>query len=119
MKVIFKNNHRTIVSVAVMFFDPDSCGDHGNWTTRGWWNIVPGQERWAFSTTNRFAAFFALSQDGLVWTGNVGPANIPLKKFDSCIGLGATNTFPVGMRLLTLPWFRFNPFARFNVNINS
>src|SRR5664280_2303568 len=43
MQVRFQNNYSSPLSVAVMWWDPDGCGDDGNWGTRGWWNLDPGQ----------------------------------------------------------------------------
>ena len=121
MKVCFKNNYFTKVWVAIMRFDPDSCGgEGGNFATEGWWEIVPGGEVWAFSTTNQFAYFFAEAEDGAVWNGPFGPVSIYAEAFSSCLNIGSTaSTGKVGMQEFELPWFRTNPLATHTVNLNS
>ena len=119
MKVLFKNNYRTTVWVAVMFYDPDGCREYGNWGTRGWWRVEPGAEVWAFSTTNQYACFYAEAADGAHWSGGYGPVYVYYGAFSSCINIGSTAAKDiVGMRLITLPWLRWNPLATHTVNIN-
>jgi uncharacterized membrane protein len=103
--VHFVNGHPHVVSVAIMFFDPKSCGDHGSWGTRGWWNISPGGSAYVLNTNNRFFAFYAESlADGAVWSGNSGPVFVHRTAFNSCVRIGDNNpeTRVVGMRQLDL-----------------
>lgn len=101
MKVHFRNSYSSKVWVAIMKFDPDSCRDTGNWATQGWWGINPGQQVWAFSTNNRYAAFYANADDGRFWGGGYGPIYVYHKAFDSCINIGSTAAYgKVGLRLI-------------------
>ena len=119
MKVQFRNNYRTTAWVAVMFYNPDGCRDHGNWGTRGWWRIEPGQTVWAFSTTNEYACFYAEAADGAKWAGGYGPVYVYANAFESCVNIGSTAAIGVvGMRLVTLPGHRWNPLATHTVNLN-
>lgn len=120
MKVKFRNNARTTVWVAVMFYDPDICsGDGDDWGTRGWWRIEPGDTKWAFSTTNKYACFYAEAADGTIWAGNYGPVYGYSTAFDGCVGLATTQSdVIVDMRLITLPGSRWNALASHTVNLN-
>jgi len=120
VKVQFKNNYPTKVWVAIMRYDTDACGgEGGDWATQGWWPIDPGQEVWAFSTTNEFAYFYAESADGAVWTGDYGPVYVYADAFNSCLNIGSTAAIKtVGMQQIDLPWFRWNPEAVHTVNLN-
>jgi|SRR5689334_16624279 uncharacterized membrane protein len=121
MQVHFKNNTSVAVSVAVMYYDPGSCGGDGDFSTHGWWNLQPGEEKYPFSSTNEFAYYYAFSADGrLVWNGDVGPVYVYFAKFDSCLNIGSTAADDqVGMRTITLPWYRSNPLATHTVNLNQ
>ena len=101
MRVYFRNSYGTKVWVAIMRYDPDSCGEYGNWATAGWWGIDPGQQVWAFSTNNRYAAFYADADDGAHWSGPYGPVYVYWEAFDSCVNIGSTAAYGiVGMRLI-------------------
>lgn len=119
MQVHFKNNYSSPVWVAYMKYDPDSCGADGNWSTHGWWNLAPGEQKWVFSTTNEFACFYAEADDGSIWTGEYGPVYVYQEPFDSCINIGSSHAIDiVGMELMTLPGDRWNPLAVFTMNLN-
>jgi len=91
MEIRFRNNYRSTVSVAVMFYSPQACGgEYGNWGTRGWWVIDPGQTKHAINTNNRYVCFYAEATDGTVWTGAYGPIYVYRDAFDSCINIGST-----------------------------
>ena len=68
-----------------------------------------GASRYLFATRNKFAAFFAVARNGATWAGSVGPVNVKSVKFDSCIGIGSSGGFNVGMQLIELPWYRGVP----------
>jgi uncharacterized membrane protein len=103
MRVNFRNNTAARVWVAIMRWEPDGCRDYGNWATAGWWQIDPGQRVWAFSTNNRYAAFYAKSANGSFWAGDYGPVYVYHEAFDSCLNIGSTAAYgTVGMRLITL-----------------
>jgi len=120
MRVYFHNNYTTTVWVAIMQYDTDACGGHGgDWATRGWWRIEPGQEVWAFSTTNEYCCAYAEAADGAVWSGDYGPVYVYQHAFDSCVNIGASDAIDeVGMFLMDLPWYRWNPIATHTVWLN-
>ncbi len=118
MKGIFRNSYPQTVWVAVMYFDPQHCGEFGNWATAGWWRITPGGQAWAFSTSNRYACFYAEADDGAVWSGPYGPAYVYYDAFDSCIDMGSNVYYEiVGMRLIDLGWWAWWPWASYTVNL--
>ena len=101
MEVHFRNRYGPKVWVAIMRYDPVGCGAYGNWATQGWWGIDRDQEVWAFSTDNRYSAFYAEAEDGTVWTGPQGPVYVYLDAFDSCLNIGSTGARGVvGMQLI-------------------
>ncbi len=101
MRVYFRNSYSAKVWVAIMRYDPDSCREHGNWATEGWWGIDPGQQVWVFSTNNRYACFYAEAEDGAFWAGEYGPVYVYHRVFNSCIKIGSSAAYgTVGMRLI-------------------
>jgi hypothetical protein len=106
MMVHFRNSYPSKVWVAIMCYDPVGCRGDGDWATQGWWGIAPGQEVWAFSTGNRYAAFYAEADDGAHWSGPYGPVYVYWEAFNSCVNIGSTAAYEtVGMRLIDLgPW---------------
>jgi hypothetical protein len=84
MQLHFCNHSSSQVWVCIMFYDPGSCGPYGNWGTRGWWGMSPGQCAYVLNTNNRYAYFYAEGADGSVWTGPYGPIIAPSHAFDSC-----------------------------------
>jgi hypothetical protein len=121
VQVHFKNNYPKKVWVVIMRYDTDACGgEGGNWATAGWWEIDPGQEKYPFSTTNEYAAFYAEAEDGAVWSGPYGPVYVYGNAFNSCVNIGSTAAIKtVGMQQFQLPWFRANPLAVHTVNLNA
>jgi hypothetical protein len=118
MQVHFRNSHPAKVWVAIMEYDPGACGGSGDWSTHGWWGIDPGQEVWAFSTSNQYAAFYAEADDGAHWSGIYGPVYMYWDAFDSCINIGSTNAYEiVGMALIDLGSSAWVPWAVYTVNL--
>src|SRR3954463_7341296 len=66
--VKFRNRHGTTGYVAFMRYDPDGCGGDGNWQTKGWLKLAPGETK-GFSTSNRYAYYYAKATDGTKWSG--------------------------------------------------
>jgi hypothetical protein len=113
--VHFVNGYSQTVSVMVAFFSPGCDADDdtpfGSWGTRGWWNISPGDSAYVLDTNDRYFGYYAESVDGLVWTGDGGPAYVHQTAFDSCLSIGDDNpeTRIVGLRQLDLDvnnWWR-------------
>ncbi|WP_255498396.1 DUF1036 domain-containing protein [Nakamurella sp. PAMC28650] len=117
MQLCFQNNYSSPLSVAVMWWNPDGCGDYGNWGTRGWWNLNPGEtvhtDVW---TANRYFYFYAEAWDGGVWSGPYG-AQVPYESFDSCAGIGSTADHVVGMREVDAGWW-FWSYATYTVGLS-
>jgi uncharacterized membrane protein len=109
--VHFINGHSQLISVAIMFYSPDTCGPYGSWGTRGWWNIGPGESAYVIDTDNRYFCYYAESVDGLTWSDNYGPVYVHQTAFDSCVSIGdnSPETRVIGMRELDLNinnWWR-------------
>lgn len=105
MHLHFRNSTAHTVWVCIMFYSPDGCAEYGAWGTRGWWALGPnGGQAYVLDTHNRYAAFYAESEIGEVWTGPYGPVYVHQAAFDSCVDIGDTNpqTWTVGMRLIDL-----------------
>ncbi|GGP90308.1 DUF1036 domain-containing protein [Streptosporangium pseudovulgare] len=112
MELHFRNRYVSRVWVAVMFYSPVTCRDHGQWGTRGWWAIDPGGEAFVLNTDNRYAAFYAEAANGAVWTGPYGPMYVYQTAFDSCLNIGSTAARRVGTRLVDM-----NGYSRYYVNL--
>jgi Protein of unknown function (DUF1036) len=102
MDVHFRNSYGPRIWVAIMRYDPDACpGEYGSWATEGWWGMNEGEEVFAFSTSNRFAAYFAKAEDGAFWSGNYGPVYVYHQAWSSCVDIGSTGAYgTVDMRLI-------------------
>ena len=101
--VNFRNSYGKTVWVAIMRYDPSGCGGYGDWQTKGWWRLDPGEVKQAFSTTTRYAAYYAKSEDGREWKGDRGPVYLYHDAFDSCLNIGSSAAYAtVGMRLIDL-----------------
>ena len=87
MELRFRNDYGTRLWVCILFHDPGRCGQYGNWGTRGWWVIEPGNEAYVLDTDNRNAYFYAEAADGGVWAGPYGPVLAPRRAFDSCLDI--------------------------------
>jgi hypothetical protein len=119
MQLCFENSHSSRLWVAVMWYDPSGCGDYGNWATRGWWNIDPGEtvhtNVW---TANRYFCFYAEAEDGTVWGGPYGPAYCTYRAFDSCVNIGSTADYlRLGMREVDAGWWHW-AYITYTVNLD-
>ncbi|MFF4986788.1 DUF1036 domain-containing protein [Streptosporangium saharense] len=112
MQLHFRNRYTAKTWVAIMFYNPDGCRDHGQWGTRGWWAIDPGGEAYVLSTNNRYAAFYAEAADGRIWTGTYGPFYVYQNAFESCLNIGSTAARRVGARLVDM-----NGYSTYYVNL--
>ena len=86
-----------------MYYSPARCGAYGNWGTRGWWRVDPGQTKlvWVGNTLNRYYAYYAHAADGAIWSGDRGPVYVYHEAFDSCLNIGSTAAYArVSMRLI-------------------
>jgi uncharacterized membrane protein len=78
--VAFRNSYGKTLWVAVSRTD-DICG----WKKSGWYRVAPGEVRNVFSTTSRYAYFYAMADDGAEWAGNFGPVSVfKDRAFDEC-----------------------------------
>jgi hypothetical protein len=113
--VHFRNSTSDTVSVTIMYYDPSGCAGYGDWGTQGWWNIAPGQEINVKNTSNRYVAFHAYSSR-LNWSG---PYNAYVKSwaFQSCVGIGSTDSRIVGERLVDLGDVTALPYTTHTVNL--
>src|SRR4051794_32334693 len=68
-----RNTPATTVWVAFMRYDPAGCGADGNWQTKGWVRLNPGEVKQAFTTSNRYAYYYAHAADGTKWSGEGEP----------------------------------------------
>jgi uncharacterized membrane protein len=103
VNLYFRNRYPSTVWVCIMFYSPARCGAYGNWGTRGWWQIDPGQSKlvWVGNTNNRYYAYYAHAADGAKWTGQYGPVYVYHQAFDSCLNIGSSAAYArVGMRLI-------------------
>lgn len=121
MRIYFRNNYPERVWIAILKYDPDECGgDLGNWRKQGWWEIDHGDEVRVFSTTNRYAAFHAIADDGAYWSGSYGPVSITWDCFDLCLNIGGTFIDDeVGMRLINLGRWHWMRTARHTVTLTE
>jgi len=91
MQVCFKNNYSSPVAAAVMWYSAGTCGgDGGDWETRGWWNLNPGDSvNTNVWTDNRNFCIYAEAQDGTVWAGPY-TTQVSMDSFDGCVGLAVS-----------------------------
>jgi len=101
MRVHFHNSSGVKVVLAIMRFEPNACGGQGDWLVEGWWTINPGNEVFAFTTTNINSAYYAEDTEGLgkMWNGNY-PAYVINSAFSHCLNIVPPGSRKVGMRLL-------------------
>jgi hypothetical protein len=118
MQLCFQNNYSSPLSVAVMWYNPGECGDYGNWSTEGWWNLNPGEnvhtDVW---TDNRYFCYYAEAENGAVWGGNYGPVYANWNGFYSCQEIGNTQDFTIGMREIDAGWW-FWSYVTYTVNLD-
>jgi len=70
----FCNRHTSLVSVAIMRYNPQSCPRGDRFSVAGWWNISPGHCATVFGGSvkyNRFWYFYAQATNGATWSGNI------------------------------------------------
>jgi Protein of unknown function (DUF1036) len=123
MQLCFQNSYSSPLSVAVMWYSPGTCGgDGGDWETRGWWNLNPGDNvHTNVWTDNRYFCFYAEAWDGAVWAGPYG-AEVSIYAFDGCIDIGHSVSdgpspyFDVGFRLVDAGWW-FWTYVTYTVNL--
>jgi hypothetical protein len=117
--VKFRNSYGKHVDVAIMKWNPDKCGgEGGNWETKGWFGLEPGEVKSVFSTSNRNAGYYAEAVDGHEWKGDRGPVYVYNDAFDSCLNIGSSAAYgTIGMRLVQLPDMSF-PTTHINHTIN-
>ena len=103
MKVYFRNDTPVRIWIAVAHYSPQTCGEHGNWATIGWFQYAPGEQAWVVETNNSWVFFYAESETGLTWSGNYGPMYVYQNAFNSCISIGSsTATQRVGLASLRM-----------------
>jgi hypothetical protein len=99
----FRNSFGKAVFVVTMKYDPVTCAGMGNWQTRGWFKLMPGEEKTLMDTDNDMAAFYARAADGTQWTGPYGPAGVNNSgPFLSCSGVVSGSYQSVGFRLIDM-----------------
>lgn len=119
MKVLWRNNYHTPVWLAVMDYQPGSCGAYGNWRTQGWWEVQRGSQVHAVNTTNRYVFFYAEGSDGARWSGIYGPMYVYRNAFTSCVGIGSTAAYArVGTQLVDLGSNAWMTWASHTVHLN-
>ncbi|MFI0417917.1 DUF1036 domain-containing protein [Spongiactinospora sp. 9N601] len=104
MQLHFRNVYGYPLSVAIMFYSPETCAEYGQWGTRGWWNIYPNGQTHVLNTNNRYAYFYAEATDGATWSGQPGSPVMYVTQaaFDSCYLIGSTAARTVRVRRLDL-----------------
>jgi uncharacterized membrane protein len=99
----FCNKYPLRVQVAFMWYDPTgSCSSDGQWATKGWWILAPGECKTVFGRdlqkVNKYYYYYAESpDDGFSWRGNVN-VYVPYRTFESCLNIGSTDARVVGFR---------------------
>lgn len=107
----FQNSYPSKVWVAIMYYSPASCRELGDWRTEGWWGLDPGTGAWVVDTSNRYLAFYAEADDGVVWNGPYGPVRLYWNAFSACwLTLQSPVYETVGMRGVDLGPSAWNPF---------
>ena len=119
--VIFKNSYSSTVSVAVLIYNPFSCGGGlGDWEKGGWYNIDPGNQVEVAQTPNKYIYYYAEAADGSFWAGATGPIDVPTFAFDMCVWDQPWGIpWPVGFREVDLGGWAWVPFASYTVNLTS
>jgi len=98
------NHYTHTLWVTIMWYTPN-CGDGGNWTKAGWWQLTPGQTKTVLvgdlEDINRYYCYFAQATDGEVWAGPYH-RQVPQTAFDWCEWTANSQSFGVGYRLLDI-----------------
>ena len=99
----FQNSYGQTVWVGIERYN---CN---GWENQGWYAVSPGHTVTAFSTTNRYAYFYAQAENGAYWAGNYEgitddyyPWYSPGYDYGGCSNIGSTAETPVGMRQIDL-----------------
>jgi uncharacterized membrane protein len=101
--VSFRNGTGQTVWVAIMRHSPGACTGHGDWQTRGWYRLEPGEVKQALTTDNRYAYYYAKAANGAEWRGPFGRVYVYNRAFTSCLGIGSSEAYgTVGMRTIDL-----------------
>jgi uncharacterized membrane protein len=121
MQLCFTNSYSSSVSISVMWYSPGTCGDEGNWETRGWWNLNPGDTvETNVGTDNRYFCFYAEAWDGAVWGGPY-VEEVFMSAYDGCIGIeqvgnGRDASFLVGFREVDAGW-EYWTYVTYTINL--
>lgn len=109
MQLRFANNSSSTVWIAIMFYDPNGCGEDGNWGTAGWWHAAPGQEvHTNIYTSNRYFCFYAEGENGEVWSGPYGPIYCNNEAFNSCVNIASTaDIYALGVQEVDAGWWHW------------
>jgi hypothetical protein len=101
MNIHFRNGSASGIQIVYARFEPSICAGNGDWLVVGWYDLDPGNEVFAFSTTG--TTFFYYAEDsegrGLRWEGQDKFANIIYQRFEHCINIVPPGSTSVGMRL--------------------
>jgi uncharacterized membrane protein len=86
------NNYSQLISTAIMFYSPDTCGaEGGDFEMMGWWSLNPGSCALVYANDledlNQYWYYYAIAEDGTEWSGPF-PNSVPKAAFDQCWGLG-------------------------------
>lgn len=102
MNIHFHNSSGVKLQIAIMRFAPGACGGQNDWIVEGWWVIDPGDEVFAFTTTDINSAYYAEDTEGLgkIWNGNYTSAYVINNAFSYCFGIEPPRSRLVGMRQL-------------------
>jgi hypothetical protein len=113
MSLYMCNWYPSKVWVAIMWFEPFCEGNVGNfWRRQGWFSLNPAVCKKVLPNTNhpdvgddlsdinRYFCFFAIADDGAMWSGPY-KRKVRNTKFDfpGCIGVTAENLWTAGFRL--------------------
>ncbi|MFF3374057.1 hypothetical protein ACFYXF_14110 [Streptomyces sp. NPDC002680] len=113
MELRIRNRYHQTVSVAILFFSPDTCAAYGRWGTRGWWNIRPGGEAYVLDTNNTWSYIYGEASDGTLWTDENGPRiYVRQEAFRSCLLIGDTQSRLVGTVKVRSGLVNLNPPTR-------
>lgn len=101
MRVHFHNSAGVKLYLAIMRYAPGACGGN-DWIAEGWWTINPGDEVFAFETTNINSAYYVEDAEGLgkIWNGNYTSAYVTQQPFSHCFSVEPPGSRLVGMRQL-------------------
>ena len=114
MSLVICNRTTSLVSVAIMRYDPQICPRGDRFSVQGWWNISPGACATVFGGSvnyNRYWAFYAEATDGRTWSGNIR-SWVSNNAFKICHSDSCTPCRVVGFRQ-----FDVNGFTNYTMNL--